>query len=181
MQELGSSGRLNFFWEPMAAGKGGAENMAATTLMRVIQECICSGFLRKKVKIHMGYLCQRQRDLLHRQGLSPPGLALVSHGTWDSTHSQPELSSVGKRGVGQSSALTPGPSPSRRGQDRREQGGPKPYPTLDSIRGAPVPQRGAQPGILKDSLCLEKEDPPVSCPEVEDIGSLAVVRCPCGK
>lgn len=50
MQELGSSGRLNFFWEPMAAGKGGAENMAATTLMRVIHECICSGFLGRKAK-----------------------------------------------------------------------------------------------------------------------------------
>lgn len=85
MQELGSSGRLNFFWEPMAAGKGGAENMAATTLMRVIHECICSGFLREKAKIQMG--CQRQRDRLCRQGLSPPGLALASHGTWDSTHS----------------------------------------------------------------------------------------------
>lgn len=87
MQELGSSGRLNFFWEPMAAGKGGAENMAATTLMRVIHECICSGFLRKKAKIQMGSLCQRQRDLLHRQGLVPPGLALASQGIWDSTHS----------------------------------------------------------------------------------------------
>lgn len=87
MQELGSSGRLNFFWEPMAAGKGGAENMAATTLMRVIHECICSGFLRKKAEIQMGYLYQRQRDLLCRQGLSPPGLALASHGIWNSTHS----------------------------------------------------------------------------------------------
>lgn len=45
MEELGSRGRLNFFWDPMAAGKGGAENMAATTLMRVIQECICSELL----------------------------------------------------------------------------------------------------------------------------------------
>lgn len=87
MQELGSRGRLNFFWEPMAAGKGGAENMAATTLMRVIHECICSGFLRKKAKIQMGYLCQRKRDLLCRQGLNPPGLALARHGIWDSTHS----------------------------------------------------------------------------------------------
>lgn len=50
VQELGSSGRLNFFWEPMAAGKGGAENMAATTLMRVIHECICSEFLGRKAK-----------------------------------------------------------------------------------------------------------------------------------
>lgn len=44
-----------------------------------------------------------------------------------------------------------------------------------------MPQRGAQPVILGDSLCLEEEYPPVSCPEVEDIGSLAVVRRPCGK
>lgn len=41
----GSSGRLNFFCEPIAAGKGGAENMAATVLIRVIHDCICSAFL----------------------------------------------------------------------------------------------------------------------------------------
>lgn len=85
MQELGSSGRLNFFWEPMAAGKGGAENMAATTLMRVIHECICSGFLGRKAKPQMGskwhYLCCRQRDLPCRQDLGPPGLALANHST----------------------------------------------------------------------------------------------------
>lgn len=46
--EPGRRGRLNFFCEPMAAGKGGAENMAATVLMRVIQDCICSALLRKK-------------------------------------------------------------------------------------------------------------------------------------
>lgn len=44
-----------------------------------------------------------------------------------------------------------------------------------------MPQRGAPLVTLGDSLCLEEEDPPVSCPEVEDIGSLAVVRRPCGK
>lgn len=44
----GSRGRLNLFWEPMAAGNGGAENMAATTLMRVIHDCICSAFLQNK-------------------------------------------------------------------------------------------------------------------------------------
>lgn len=44
----GSRGRLNRFWEPIAAGNGGAENMAATTLMRVIQDCICSAFLREE-------------------------------------------------------------------------------------------------------------------------------------
>ncbi|MED6234265.1 hypothetical protein ATANTOWER_025666 [Ataeniobius toweri] len=41
----GSNGRLNFFWEPIAAGKGGDENMAATVFIRVIQDCICSAFL----------------------------------------------------------------------------------------------------------------------------------------
>lgn len=46
--EPGRRGRLNFFCEPMAAGKGGAENMAATVLMRVIQDCICSALLREK-------------------------------------------------------------------------------------------------------------------------------------
>lgn len=29
----------------MAAGNGGAENMAATVLILVIQDCICSAFL----------------------------------------------------------------------------------------------------------------------------------------
>lgn len=48
MAALGSRGRLNFFWELTAAGKGGAENMAATTLMRVIQDCICSRLLGRK-------------------------------------------------------------------------------------------------------------------------------------
>lgn len=43
----GSRGRLNFFWDPIAAGNGGAENMAATTLMRVIHDCICSAFLQE--------------------------------------------------------------------------------------------------------------------------------------
>lgn len=42
----GRSGRLNFFCEPMAAGKGGDENMAATVLIRVIHDCICSAFLQ---------------------------------------------------------------------------------------------------------------------------------------
>lgn len=48
----GSSGRLNFFWEPMAGGKGGAENMAATVLIRVIQDCICSAFLNRAKHKH---------------------------------------------------------------------------------------------------------------------------------
>lgn len=48
MAALGSRGRLNFFWELTAAGKGGAENMAATTLMRVIQDCICSWLLGRQ-------------------------------------------------------------------------------------------------------------------------------------
>lgn len=48
MVEPGRRGRMNFFCEPMAAGKGGAENMAATVLMRVIQDCICSALLREK-------------------------------------------------------------------------------------------------------------------------------------
>lgn len=57
----GSSGRLNFFWEPMAAGKGGAENMAATVLIRVIQDCICSAFLVTHIytQVHLFlYLCE---------------------------------------------------------------------------------------------------------------------------
>lgn len=46
--EAGSSGRLNFFCEPMAAGKEGAENMAATELMTLIQDSISSGLLRRR-------------------------------------------------------------------------------------------------------------------------------------
>lgn len=56
-----------------------------------------------------------------------------------------------------------------------------PIPFSTSIRQTSVPQYGAQSVILGGSLCLEEEDPPVSCPEVEDVGSLAVVRCPCSK
>lgn len=54
MLEPGSSGRLNRFWEPMAAGKGGAEEAAATTLMRVIHDCICSPFLHTHTHTHTG-------------------------------------------------------------------------------------------------------------------------------
>lgn len=43
----GRSGRLNFFWEPMAAGNGGAENTAATQLILLIHPCISSGLLRE--------------------------------------------------------------------------------------------------------------------------------------
>lgn len=53
----GSSGRLNFFCEPIAAGKGGEENMAATVLIRVIQDCICSAFLlQRKGKAQSGII-----------------------------------------------------------------------------------------------------------------------------
>lgn len=44
----GSSGRLNFFCEPMAAGKEGAENMAATELIILIHDSISSGLLQGK-------------------------------------------------------------------------------------------------------------------------------------
>lgn len=44
----GSNGRLNFFCEPMAAGNEGAENMAATELMVLIQDSISSGLLGKR-------------------------------------------------------------------------------------------------------------------------------------
>lgn len=40
--EPGSRGRAKRFCDPMAGGKGGAENMAATTLMRVIHDCMSS-------------------------------------------------------------------------------------------------------------------------------------------
>lgn len=44
----GRSGRLNFFWEPIAAGNGGAEKTAATQLILLIQACISSWLLGKK-------------------------------------------------------------------------------------------------------------------------------------
>lgn len=43
----GRSGRLNFFWDPMAAGNGGAENTAATQLILFIHPCISSVLLRE--------------------------------------------------------------------------------------------------------------------------------------
>lgn len=45
----GNRGLLNFFWEPTAGGKGGAENVAATVLMLVIHDCICSAFLSRSM------------------------------------------------------------------------------------------------------------------------------------
>lgn len=56
-----------------------------------------------------------------------------------------------------------------------------PIPPSAPIGRLPAPQHGAQPVTPGDSLCLEEEDPPVSCPEVEDVRSLAVVRCPRGE
>lgn len=41
----------------MAAGNGGAENMAATVLILVIQDCICSAFLTRGNK-HRDYYLQ---------------------------------------------------------------------------------------------------------------------------
>lgn len=63
--EPGSSGRLNFFWEPMAAGKGGAENMADTALIRVIHDCICSALLRWRTReLKSGYWLSAQFSAL---------------------------------------------------------------------------------------------------------------------
>lgn len=45
VDEDGKMGRQNFFMEPMAAGKAGAENSAATRLMRKIQDIISSSLL----------------------------------------------------------------------------------------------------------------------------------------
>ena len=47
----GRSGRLNFFWEPIAAGNGGAEKTAATQLILLIQVCISSWLLGQKARI----------------------------------------------------------------------------------------------------------------------------------
>lgn len=40
-------GRQNFFMEPIAAGKAGAENSAATRLIRKIQDIISSSLLER--------------------------------------------------------------------------------------------------------------------------------------
>ena len=45
VDEDGSMGRQNFFMEPMAAGKAGAENSAATRFIRKIQDIISSSLL----------------------------------------------------------------------------------------------------------------------------------------
>lgn len=117
VQELGSNGRLNFFWEPMAAGKGGAENMAATTLIRVIHECICSGFLEEKAKPQMGskqhYRCHRQNDLSCSQDLDPLGLALAAMAP-GALPTVTRVMGVGTRGAVQSTVLTLGCFPSRK-------------------------------------------------------------------
>lgn len=47
----GRGGRLNFFWEPIAAGNGGAEKTAATQLILLIQVCISSWLLEEKTHI----------------------------------------------------------------------------------------------------------------------------------
>lgn len=51
----GRSGRLNFFWDPMAAGNGGAENTAATQLILFIHPCISSALLWETDKFTSGY------------------------------------------------------------------------------------------------------------------------------
>jgi len=114
VQELGSSGRLNFFWEPMAAGKGGAENMAATTLMRVIHECICSEFLGRKAK--RGTACS-PRQSRHTKALfcraaqcSQLAPALPQQCTASSPPEQ-------RRQAGQCPGTASAPLPSRKGQD----------------------------------------------------------------
>lgn len=50
----GSSGRQNFFMEPMAAGKAGAENSAATRLIRKIHDIISSSLLEGQVNVSKG-------------------------------------------------------------------------------------------------------------------------------
>lgn len=45
VDEDGRMGRQNFFMEPMAAGKAGAENSAATRFIRKIQDIISSSLL----------------------------------------------------------------------------------------------------------------------------------------
>lgn len=45
VEDDGNRGLQNFFMEPMAAGKAGAENSAATKLMRKIHDIISSSLL----------------------------------------------------------------------------------------------------------------------------------------
>lgn len=48
VDEDGRMGRQNFFMEPMAAGKAGAENSAATRFIRKIQDIISSSLLERE-------------------------------------------------------------------------------------------------------------------------------------
>ena len=48
VEEQGSRGLQNVFMEPMAAGKAGAENRAATRLIRNIHNIISSSLLQRK-------------------------------------------------------------------------------------------------------------------------------------
>lgn len=56
VDEDGRMGRQNFFMEPMAAGKAGAENSAATRLIRKIHDIISSSLLTRQMRArkHIG-------------------------------------------------------------------------------------------------------------------------------
>lgn len=67
---IGRMGRTNLRWEPTAAGKGGAECVAAARLMRAIQEVISWAVLRAEVAVcpqGQGWFCH----------LSPPPASCV--------------------------------------------------------------------------------------------------------
>lgn len=54
VDEEGRMGRQNFFMEPMAAGKAGAENSAATRFIRKIQDIISSSLLKRRSRWRRG-------------------------------------------------------------------------------------------------------------------------------
>lgn len=69
VDEDGRMGRQNFFMEPMAAGKAGAEKSAATRFIRKIQDIISSSLLERERKrdntgMGSGTLCAYNKNYI---------------------------------------------------------------------------------------------------------------------
>lgn len=79
----GSSGRLNFFWDPMAAGNGGAENTAATQLILLIHPCISSGLLGDTGICTWGYFHTCMYDILPISHHWSKMTYKIIHSSWD--------------------------------------------------------------------------------------------------
>ena len=79
----GSSGRLNFFWDPMAAGNGGAENTAATQLILLIHPWISSGLLGDTGIFMSGYFHTCMHSILPVSQHWSKMTYKIIHSSWD--------------------------------------------------------------------------------------------------